>query len=414
MNYGDVVRLQLGPKSFYLVNHPDYIKSILQDNYKNFVKGYDLVEPVTGRGLLISEGEFWKRQRKLIQPAFHRQKIAALIYGMTQNIDAHLCDWQKNVDSGEPLDIEAQMFKITRYNLVRTLFGFEMGDEVDKAGEAFEVCLEYLQALMKAPFKVMTYLPTRTNFRFRKARKVLDRLVYSMLEKKKNSGAEGSDLFSMLLREQSIANDTMTDKELRDEVMTLFITGHETTATALTWVWYLLDRHPEVLTKLHNEIQQMLGSKLPVAEDLPELKYTNMVIDETLRLYPSTWLFARQPLTDFSIGGYTVPKSAMVFLSPYVMHRHPEYWQNPDLFQPERFENGQEGRHPFVYFPFSGGPRNCVGAGFAISVIKLVIVMVLQRFDLKRVTDEEIKPAPKATLRPGAKLWMRVKQSREA
>ncbi len=409
--YGEVVKLPIGPKRFYLVNNPEYIKHILQENDRNFRKGYELTRPVVGNGLISSEGELWRKQRRLIQPAFHREKIASLVAAMATNIGEMLQRWQSRANPSAPVDMEAEMFRLTRHNLIKTIFSLELPEEIDRAGEAFEAGLEYLQQLMKAPFKLHALIPTPTNVRFWRSRKKIDHLIYAMLAARKDGNGKNGDLLDLLLNASAdAAHDTMSDQQLRDEIMTLLMTGHETTASALAWTWYLLTRHPEEETRVVEEIKSVVGRRTPTAEDLPKLEYTGMVIDEVLRLYPSTWIFARQPLADFELGPYRIPRSAMVFLTPFIMHRHPDHWPAPETFQPQRFlPEARAERHPFAYFPFGGGPRYCIGDVLAKTIMKLVIVIVLQEFRLQQVApDKEILPKPKATLRPGGPIEIRL------
>ena len=409
--YGDVVRLDFGPKKFYLLNHPAYIKYVLHDNHANFRKGYDLVKPVLGDGLITSEGALWRRQRRLLQPAFHRRQLEGLVSLMVKNIARTLQGWDTFAARSAAFDMEEEMFRLTRYNLVKTMFNLDLETKMAEVGKDFEACLAYLQQLMKAPFKPMAYLPTPTNVRFWRARKRLDRLVYDILAKRRsNGGGASDDLLALLLKARDDeTHDNMSDRQLRDEVMTLLIAGHETTATALTWTWYLLAKHPEVAGKVTDEIRTVLSGRTPTFEDVPKLVFTGMVIDEVLRLYPSTWLFARQAIASFEIGSYAIPKSAMIFMSPFIMHRHPTYWSGPEAFQPERFLPDKKAQQaPYTYFPFGGGPRSCIGDQFALTVMKLVVAMVLQRYRLTVAEDRIIEPLPKATLRPGSRLQMMV------
>jgi len=408
--FGDIIRLDFGPRRFYLLNHPDYIQFVLQDSQAIFTKGYDLVKPVTGNGLIASEGEFWRRQRRIVQPAFHRNKIAGLISIMTDNVRTMLDRWATHSEKGSPVDIEAEMLRLTRHNIVRTMFTVDIEGELTQTTRDFEACLQYLAQLMKAPFEFMTYVPTPTNLRFRQARRRLDDLVYTILEKRRRQSTESDDLLGLLLSARDDAtNETMTDQQLRDEIMTLLITGHETTASALTWTWYLLSKHPAVLEKMQREIQSVLGARRPEFEDIQKLTYSGMVMDEVLRLFPSTWIFARKAMQSFGLGSFQIPEKAMLFLSPFIVHRDERFWDDPEQFRPERFlADEKETRHPFAYFPFGGGPRRCLGETVALTVMKLVVAMVLQRYRLEPVQEEEIQPVPKATLRMGDRLSMRV------
>ncbi len=411
--YGDFVRLDFGPQKFFLVNQPDAIRQILQDKDGIFEKGYDLVKAVTGNGLIASEGELWLRQRRIMQPAFHHKKISGLIAIMTDNIGAVIDRWHAWSQSGADVDIEAEMFRLTRFNIVRSMFGLDIESELDQTGEDFEACLQYLAQLMKAPFKFLTYVPTPTNVRFKKARRRLDQLVYAILEKRREQKIESDDLLDLLLSARdSDGNEGMSDQQLRDEVITLLMTGHETSASALTWTWYLLSRHQAVLDKVRHEIKRVLGARKPEFEDLQHLEYTGMVIDEVLRLYPSTWLFARKATRDFTLASYRLPGNAMIFLSPFIVHRDARIWADPEVFRPERFHpETKSQRHPFAYFPFGGGPRRCIGETIALTVMKLVVAMLLQRFRLEPISGGVIEPVPKATLRMSDRFRVRIREN---
>ncbi len=405
--YGDVVRFRaFGPIYAYMFFHPDDIEYILRRNNTNYHKGiaHQRFKSLLGEGLLTSEGKIWLKQRRLSQPAFHRQRIAGFATTMTNATASMLEHWQSYAGSGQAFDVSAEMTRLTLQIVGQTLFNTDIsGDEVKVVRDALYVALDYLNyRVSHFTLDFMERLPTRRNRQYRKAQRILDKLVYDIIAERRQSGGDTGDLLSMLLlaRDEE-TGEGMSDKQLHDEVMTLILAGHETTANTLTWTWYLLAQHPEVERKLHDELARVLSGRTPTVADLAQLPYTKMVIEESLRLYPPAWGMSRHAVADDEIRGYRVPAGTEVAVVQYVTHRHPDFWENPEAFDPERFTPERSaGRPNFAYFPFGGGPRLCIGNTFALMEAQLILAMIAQTYRLRLVPGQTIEPEPIITLRP--------------
>lgn len=408
--YGDIVRIRFGIWTNYLVSHPDHIKHVLQENPQNYHKGviYEFLKPVVGQGLLTSEDDFWKRQRRIAQPAFHRKTLATLASGMTGEA-AHMIErWRSPAAANESIDVLDELMALTLEIVSRTMLSTDVGEETDAVRDSVVVLREHVAYRSFHIFTLPERFPTPRNRRFHHALSTVDRIVYGMIEKRRRGESEANDLLAMLLaaRDEE-TGEGMTDKQLRDEVMTIFLAGHETTANALSWTLYLLSQHPEVEERLSDEVDAALAGRVPTIEDVPNLPYTRMVIEEALRLYPPAYAFARTALDDDEIGGYRIPKGAGVVMSPWVTHRHPEFWDQPERFDPERFTPEASAQRPrYAYFPFGGGPRQCIGNEFALMEAQLVLAMVAQQYRLRLVPGHAVVPEPAITLRPLGALPM--------
>jgi cytochrome P450 len=402
--YGDVVALGLGSHRVYLLNHPDYIQYVLRDNHLNYHKGTSIarIKPLFGTGLTTSEGALWRRQRRLLQPAFQHRRIAALAAVMTETTAAALERWRTVATSGQPLDIAVEMRRLTQRIMSKTLFGTDLGSEAETVRQALTTVQESINRRLWAFIDLPQWLPTPQHRRVRRALRTLDQVVYRMIDARRRCPHDMGDLLSWLLRARHAETGKgMSDRQLRDEVMTLFVAGSETTAAALAWTWYLLVTHPDVQRRLEEELTAVVGGRMPTFQDLQTLSYTRMVIEEALRLYPPTWVTARSPLADDEIGGYRIPRQAVVLLSPYVLHRHPTFWEHPAAFDPERFMPAQSTDRPrYAYFPFGGGPRRCIGESFALMEVRLIVAMVTQAYRLHLVPGHPVAPQPLFTLRP--------------
>ena len=417
-DYGDVVRLGLGPLSVYMLHHPDGVKHVLQDNNQNYVKG-----PVIGRvailigdGLFTSEGDFWRRQRRLAQPAFHRERIAGFVGTMVRRTAERLDGWAPTVARGEPIDVAAEMNALTLTIVGETLFGRDLAGDAAEAGRALRVALEVTAHRAMSYLVSPIWLPIARNRSFRRAVGTLDALVFQIVDARQRAHDPGCDLLGMLMaaRDEE-TGDGMSRRQLRDEVMTFLLAGHETTAVALAWTWYLLARHPDVAVRARDEVVRVLGDRDPSLEDLPRLPLARMVVDEAMRLYPPVWGIGRQTIGADEVAGYDIPAGTLVNLSPWVTHRHPAFWPDPDRFDPERFRPSVERTRPrFAYFPFSGGPRLCIGETFALVEAQLVVAMMLRRYELTLVDDTPVVPEPTLTLRPHGGLRMRVTRAATA
>ncbi|MEW6209244.1 MAG: cytochrome P450 [Acidobacteriota bacterium] len=409
--HGDVVLFYLGPRRIYLVNHPDYIRDVLVTHSRNFIKsrGLQMAKRFLGEGLLTSEGDAHLRQRRLAQPAFHRQRINAYAQAMVA-CSARTSDrWR----DGETLDIAQEMMRLTLAIVGKTLFDADVESEAKEIGAALTSIMQLFDRITKPFPEILNRLPLPSNFRFRRASRRLDETIYRIINERRRSGEDRGDLLSMLL----VATDTegdgtgMTDRQLRDEAMTIFLAGHETTANALSWTWYLLSQHPEVEARLHTEIDEVLQGRLPEADDFARLKYTEMVLAESMRLYPPAWAMGRQVIDDYKIDSYTIPSGTIILMSPYVMHRDERYYTEPFRFDPERWtEEARQARPRFSYFPFGGGPRVCIGEQFAWMEGVLVLAMLAQRWRMRLAPDQDVKPRPLITLRPKGGIQMKTER----
>ena len=413
--YGDVARYRTAHLTWYQVNHPEGVRRVLQENNRNYGKGaltLGFFKPVVGEGLITSEGALWLRQRRLIQPIFHRRSVAAFGDLMTDETLAMLERWRPAMESGGPIDVPAEMARLTLDVVTGALFHAHVGEEPEAIGRAINTIVEDLGFRFEVPFYPPHRVPTPRNRRFRTAMRTVDGAVYAIIAGRRRDGGEEEDLLALLMETRDEeTGEAMGDGQLRDEVMTLFLAGHETTANALSWALYLISTHPEVESRLREELDEVLGAdrRVPTIGDLPKLAYTKMVVDETLRLYPPAWITNRQAIAEDEILGHRIPAGSFVSLSPYVLHRHPDYWDRPDEFDPERFAPGRgNGRPRFAYFPFGGGPRQCIGQSMALVEAQLVLATVLARCRLRPVSDDPVEAEALATLRPRGGLPMIV------
>ena len=415
--YGDddIVYFKVGPRRVYLLNNPEYIQDVLTNHYGNFVKGaaWERGKGILGEGLLTSEGNFHKRQRRLAQPAFHQHRIASYGALMIDCAEKTQDKWQ----DGSILDLYQEMYRLTLSIVAKTLFGAEIESETKDISNALSVVREeWLRTiyLTNLPLhKLIMKLPLSTFRRFNKARNRLDATIYRIIKDRRASGKDYGDLLSMLLlsQDEDCNGDGMTDLQVRDEVMTIFLAGHETTASSLIWVFYLISQNPEVEARLWQELDKVLDGRIPMVEDLPHLQYTRMVFAETLRIYPPVWLTTRRPLKDWKVGSYTVPADSVIVICPYLIHRNPRFYPNPLCFDPQRWTAESEANRPrFAYLPFGGGPRRCLGEHFALMESALVIATIAQRWRVKHVPGHPVEPELYVTLRP--KYGMKMKLER--
>ena len=412
--YGDIARVPLGSETLYLFSHPDLVRDVLVTNHRNFHKGRGLerAKMLLGDGLLTSEGEFHLRQRRLSQPAFHRQRIAGYGAIMAEYAASRRDGWQ----AGAVIDAHVEMMALTLAIVGKTLFDADVEDEAAEIGEALTTTFESFSFGFFLPFgHLLERLPLPATLRFRKARARLDATIYRLIEERRRSPSDRGDLLSMLL----LAHDTegdgggMTDLQLRDEAMTIFLAGHETTANALTWTWYLLSQHPEVERRFHAEVDTALGGRAPTADDLAALPYTRMVLAESMRLYPPAWIVGRRALGPFEANGYTIPARSIVLACQYAMHRDARWFPEPDRFDPDRFGPEHQGDRPkFAYFPFGGGPRVCIGEQFAWMEGVLALATIAQRWRLRLVPSHPVALQPIITLRPKFGMRMTVEERR--
>lgn len=413
--YGDVAQFFVGPQRVVLFNHPDLIKEVLVTRHDHFVKGRALqrAKLLLGEGLLTSEGDFHRRQRRLIQPAFHRQRIAAYADVMADCAVKMTHRWR----DGATVDIAREMMRLTLAVVGKTLFDAEVESDADDVGRALADLMDLFELLMMPYSELIERFLIPSRRKFERARAKLDSIIYRIIEERRRSGEDRGDLLSMLLLARDTDGDQggMTDEQVRDEAMTLFLAGHETTANALAWTWYRLAQHPEVERRLHQEVDQVLGERLPRFADLPDLAYTEMVFAEAMRLYPPAWVIGRLVVRPVEIGGYFIPAGSLVLVSQYVMHRDARYFPDPERFDPERWRpENKQARPPYSYFPFGGGPRRCIGEAFAWLEGIIVLATMARSWRMRLVSGQRIEPLPRITLRPKNGLLMRLERRESA
>ena len=413
---GPAVRYQFFAHMWgYLFVHPEHYKYILQDNYKNFTKmpspAFQLLLPLVGKGLLSNDGESWLRQRRLAQPAFHRGQIQELAQVMTTTAERRLVRWEEMAHSGKVVSFDREMMELTLEIAGKALFSVDLTGPAREVGDIFNRLNELFAKLVVSPLALVSmqipFWPSTRQVAHDVA--ALDQLIYGMINERRESGTPGNDLMGMLLaaRDQD-TGEGMDEKQLRDEVITLLIAGHETTTLLLTWFFYCLGRYPEIEAQVHEEVDRTLSGRLPTFEDIPNLVYTRQVIDETLRLYPPAYALSRFGNRADSVGGYDVRANAAISLCPFITHRMPEFWRQPLEFDPERFDPAQNtNRHRFAYVPFGAGPRQCIGESFSLTEGVLVAAAIAQRFRL-RIPDHHVAQLdPQITLHPKGGMPLR-------
>jgi cytochrome P450 len=412
--FGDVAYLQILSRHGYLVTNPRDVRHVLQDNARNYHKSplYHKLRISIGDGLVTSEGDFWLRQRRIAQPAFHRHRIAALADVMAQAAREVGTRWEAIADGRRPVDVAEEMMRLTRTVVLRALLGADLGPFADRVDHAWTILNEHIGESFWS-LGLTDRLPTPKKRRFEAARAVLRGAVeYIIAERRRHPSSEHADLLSMLM--SSVDEETgegMTDEQLRVEVTTFLLAGQETTSLALTWTWYLLSQHPEVQERLEAEVDAAANGRPPEFADLAMMPYARMVIDEALRLYPPAWGFSRQALADDELGGFRLPRGWLAFVMPYVLHRLPQYWEDPERFDPERFTPERSADRPkFVYLPFGAGPRQCIGNHFALIEAHLVVATLAQRFRLRLVPNHPVEPWPLITLRPRFGMQMFIER----
>jgi cytochrome P450 len=408
--YGDFIHYPLGLWEVYQVSHPTLIRHILQENNRNYCKNtiqYNTLAQVTGRGLLTSDPPLWLRQRRLMQPAFHRGRLNGYGDVIVGAVGDMLDRWAA-AGRDAPLDVDAEMMQVALEIVGKTFFNLDLRHEAQEMTEGVLEMLAYVVYRASMPVAPPLAVPTGRNRRYKAAMAKLESVVYDTIATRRAEGVDRGDVLSMMLaaRDEE-TGEPMSDRQIRDEMMTLIIAGHETVASALTWAWYLLSLHPAVRSRLEAEVDEVLDGRAPGVEDLPTLAYTRWVFDETLRLYPPAWLITRRALAEDTIGEAVIPADALIIMSPYVTHRHPAYWPNPAGFDPERFRpETAAGRARFAYIPFGGGPRLCIGDSFALMEGPLILAAVAQRFHLNLLPARPVHMDALVTLRPRDGLWM--------
>jgi cytochrome P450 len=400
--FGDIFHYRFLHLHVYFFAAPEYIEQILVTQQRKFIKGrvFQANRELFGSGLLTSEGDFWQRQRTLIQPSFHRERIAAYARTMVDHSQRMLETWR----DGDTRDVHREMMSLTLGIAARTLFSVEIAEESARIGGALDVVL-VVSANPRRLLRLMRMLPLPSELRYRRAVRDLDEIVFGIIRDRRTSTStsaeDAGDLLGTLLSVRDENGKPMTDQQLRDETLTLLLAGHETTSTALTWTWYLLSQHPEVEQKLHAELKKVLGERPPTAEDLPRLPYTERVVKESLRLYPPASAILRLAVEESEIGGYKIPKNSSIGMSAWVTHHDPRFFPDPEKFDPDRWTDEFQRSLPrFAFFPFGGGPRVCIGAQFAMMEAVLVLATVAQKFILRLVQGHPVETFASVTLRP--------------
>ena len=409
--FGDTVALRLPGRDVLLLNRPEDIEAVLLTQRTNFIKHtffWRHVTAIFGNGLLTSEGEFWLRQRRLAAPAFHPDRIAAYADVMAAYADRQADAWDAD-GQGAPRDVHRDMMRVTMEIVSKTLFDVEVEEDVDAIGRSFDLVIREIAKRFRRPVKIADWIPLPGNLRYRRGVGLLDRLVKRVLAERRARPGDRGDLLSMLMAARDDDGKPMSDRQLRDELITLFLAGHETTAIALSWTLFLLARHPDVEERLSREIREALAGRLPRAADLPSLRYAEAVVRESLRLFPPAYVIGREALADCVIGGYDVPAGTTIYFAPWVLHRDARHFPDPEAFRPERWLDGSTARLPkYAYIPFGGGPRICIGERFAMMEGVLVLVTLLRRCRLEMAGPDPV-PFPSITLRPEGGPVMRVR-----
>lgn len=397
--YGDIASFRFGPKRIFLLNHPDLIEQVLVTDAKHYIKhfGARMYKPVLGNGLVTSEGDFWLRQRKLSQPAFLKHRVVSYAPLMVEAAERMLHNWQADKE----VDIHFEFSSLTSAIALKTLFDLEDPGDREHFTDTLRLAFELMSNRFRSIVRIPLWVPTPANVRLHRCVRELARVVDGFIAAGRARAHPGNDLLSRLVTAQDDDGSKMTDKQLRDEAMTLYLAGHETTALTLTWSWYLLSRHPRVEAKLVDEWKAVLGGRAPTADDLPKMPYTDAVITEAMRVFPPVYLIGREATTDLELGGYRVKKGYTIFMSQWVSHRDPRYFPEPEEFRPERWLDGLAKRLPkYAYYPFGGGPRVCIGNTFALIEAAILLATVGQKYQFTLATDKPAETDPQITLLP--------------
>jgi len=411
--YGDAVRFQLGPKTLHLFSHPDLADEILIQQSDRFIKVYNPQRPtglalVLGNGLVTSSGEVWKRHRRIIQPVFHRSRMASMADRMAQVGEQRIAGWADR--SGETIDIAAEMMLLALDVISHTMFTTSVAQHTDRISHALRVSLKYAFDSFHNPLHPPRWLPTARNREFRQVMAFMDGLMYGLIAERRRSGAQHGDLLDLLLQARDEETGAgLSDQELRDEALTIFAAGHETTANALAWTWYLLATNPEARARFHEEVDRVLQGRTPNADDLAHLPYTRALFEESLRLFPPAPAIQRKAAVATTVCGLALPADAVVLIGAYNLHRHPNFWERPEQFLPERWLDGNRPASRSVYLPFGAGPRACVGTHFASVEGPLLLALIGRRYDLQ-LAQETVEPELMVTLRPKGGIRMTIQR----
>jgi len=411
-----LVRFTVVGRRLLLTTTPEDAKQVLQENNRNYVKSlaYDVLKIFLGNGLLTSEGDFWRRQRRLAQPAFHRQRLALLVDSMVEETADLVRQWQQH-DKTRPMNISNEMMKLTLAIVTRSLFSSDVKSHLNNVSDSLDTIMHTAYQELFNIFPITRRLPVPRTVRFRRAVDRVESVIYAIIDQRRaaTSAVEHQDLLAMLMEARDEeTGEQMTNQQLRDEVTTIFMAGHETTANALSWALYLLAQHPDVVRKMRAEIAEVLGpNPVPTADNLRQLTYTLQVIQETMRLFPPAWVVSRRPLGPDQFGDYPVPVPGVdvVLVAPFLLHRDPRYWHNPEAFDPDHFLPDHVKERPtYAYLPFGGGPRICIGNNFALMEMQVVLVLLIHAFDVSLASATPVRPEPGITLRPKGGMQLRI------
>ncbi|MAT97248.1 MAG: cytochrome P450 [Anaerolineaceae bacterium] len=413
--HGDFIHYPLGLWEVFQLNHPDLIEHVLVTNQRNYSKNtvqYNTLAKITGRGLLTSDGRFWRRQRRMIQPAFHRQKVLGWGQTMMTATQKMLQKWQPIAQSGQPLDIDEEMMAVTLEIIGQALLGINLEEDAVELAQAVLTMLDYVVYRSQRPIVLPLTIPTPRNRRFREGLQKLDALIDQAITNHQQGRGSPDDILSqMLAATDRETGEKMSRSELRDELITLIVAGHETAASGLSWLFYLLSQYPDVEEELVAEIDGVLNGRLPTTDDLPNLPTVDRVIAEALRLYPPAWVITRRAIEADTLLGAPIPANAIIIMSPYTTHRHPAFWQKPDQFYPNHFlPEAEKVRTRYAYFPFGGGARLCIGDQFAKVEMGLIVTAVYQKYRLKLLPNHLVVADPLVTIRPKHGLMMTLQR----
>jgi cytochrome P450 len=398
--YGDISHVHMANEHVYLLNHPSLVRDVLVTNQRNFLKGRGLerARRLLGQGLLTSEGPTHLRQRRLMQPTFHRERISKYASVMTEYADRVQHSWH----DGATIDTAQEMNRLTLLIVGKTLFDADVESHAKNVGDALTAVMGSFWMQMLPFFDLIEHLPLPAFRRSKKAREELDKIIYGMINERRRNPSDRGDLLSMLLlaQDEEAGGERMTDQQVRDEAMTIFLAGHETTANALSWTWYLLGGAPDVEARLHDEVDRVLGGRLPTLADMPRLPFVEQVVTEAMRLYPPAWIIGRRAIAEYPVRDYVIPARGIVIMSPYILQRDGRFFPDPDSFRPERWTpEFKAALPPFAYFPFGGGARRCIGESFAWMELVLVMSTLAQRWKMRLVPGHPVVPQPAVTLR---------------
>ncbi|GAB4581810.1 MAG: cytochrome P450 [Anaerolineales bacterium] len=411
---GDVVHMRFGPRPMYQINHPEGVQHVLQSNNKNYSRnsfGNDIVKMVSGLNLFTSDGAYWLNQRRLMQPAFHRRNYHHFGKIMTDATLRMIERWQPAVQRHETLNMHHEMTCLTMEVVGQALFSVDLSGDSNLLGEAFLTTTGYAQHRFNHPFYPPLFIPTPLNRKVNRALHDVQKILQEMIDDRRRTGERKEDMMTMLMEARyEDTGEAMNDEQLRNELGVMIGAGQETTSNLLTWIFHLLSANPDVEAKLLEEYDRVLGGRIPTMADLPNLPYTKMMVDEALRLRPPAWAVStRVAMEEDIIMGYRVPKGSSVFISPYVIHHDPRFWDDPEQFIPERFtEENVEKRHKYSYIPFGAGPRKCIGNTFALTETYLILATLLPRYQLVAQPGAKAEPAAEFTLRVKGGLPMQV------